>query len=406
LFAQTIGYQPYAGLVGNTGIEASYDKILTGQDSNLNLSDLGGLVNGASAANDVTVSLRVAAQQAARDALGARNGSVVALDVQTGEVLVMYSNPTFDPNSLTVHDSRAVQIAFTQINHAADTPALQRAYREIYPPGSTFKVVTAAAALDAGVATPDKQFPFLSQLALPQSPIPLQNFGGETCGGTLIESLVQSCNTTFGQLGLDLGDSLVPAMRNCGVDTAPPPIDIAPAAAKSTGPAAGTFAQDKPGFAKAAIGQQDVAVSPLTMALIAAGIANHGQILQPHVVTTVQNSDGKTVKTIEPKLWKTCMTPATASALTSMMIQVVENPNGTGQAAQINGVTVAGKTGTAQNTGPAPHAWFIAFAPAEAPRYAVAVIVPNGGSNNNPEATGGAVAAPIAKQVLQQLLGK
>jgi peptidoglycan glycosyltransferase len=403
LFAQTVGYQSFAGLVGNSGVEQSYDKILTGQDTDLKLNDLGGLLSGASEANDVTLSLRVDAQQAARDALGDRQGSVVAVDVQTGEVLVMYSNPTFDANALTTHDSQAVQNAFNVINAGDTPPALQRAYREIYPPGSTFKVVTAAAALDLGVATPDRAFPFLSALNLPQSSVPLQNFDGETCGGTLVESLVQSCNTTFGQLGLDLGDSIVPAIRNCGVDTDPPPIDLSPSAAKSTGPAPGTFANDKPGFAKAAIGQQDVAVSPLGMALIAAGIANHGQILAPHVVSAVHDRDGKTVKTIEPKVWKTCMTPETATELTTMMEQVVEG--GTGTAAQIDGVTVAGKTGTAQNSG-APHAWFIAFAPAEAPRYAVAVIVPNGGSTNDPEATGGAVAAPIAREVLQQLLSR
>jgi peptidoglycan glycosyltransferase len=400
LFAHTVGYQSFAGLVGNTGVEASYDKILTGRDTSLKLSDLGGLVSGASDTNNVVTSLRVDAQQAARDALGDRPGSVVAIDVQTGGVVAMYSNPTFDPNTLAVHDSASVQTAFNMIN-ANNGPALQRAYREVYPPGSTFKVVTAAAALDQGVATPDRIFPTLTELPLPQSPTPLQNFDGEACGGSLVESLVQSCNTTFAQLGLDLGDALVPAMQNCGIDTDPTPIDLDPSAARTTGPAAGSFQQDKPGFAKSAIGQQDVAVTPLSMALIAAGIANHGQILEPHVVSEIQNADGKTVKTIQPKVWKTCMTPTTAAALTNMMEQVVQS--GTGQAAQIDGVTVAGKTGTAQNSG-APHAWFIAFAPAETPRYAVAVIVPNGGTNNDPEATGGAVAAPIARQVLQTLL--
>jgi len=179
-----------------------------------------------------------------------------------------------------------------------------------------------------------------------------------------------------------------------------PPIDLAPNAVESVGPRVG---DDRARFALAGIGQGDVFTSPLQMALIASGIANGGVIKQPHVVKQIQNSDGKVVRTIDPGDWKTCMSPTTAQTLTNMMVQVVNQ--GTGTAAQIDGVEVAGKTGTAQTgvEGEAPHAWFISFAPANAPRYAVAVIVEHGGSFGN-EATGGAVAAPIAKQVLQNLL--
>jgi peptidoglycan glycosyltransferase len=160
---------------------------------------------------------------------------------------------------------------------------------------------------------------------------------------------------------------------------------------------------DQARFALAGIGQGDVFTSPLQMALIAAGIGNGGVIMQPHVVKEIQNSDGKTVRTTDPTPWKTCMSPATSLALTNMMIQVVEQ--GTGTAAQIDGVQVAGKTGTAQTgvAGENPHAWFISFAPANAPKYAVAVIIEHGG-NFGSEATGGEVAAPIAKDVLQNLL--
>ena len=353
------------------------------------------------------LSLSQKAQQAARDALGGQRGSVVAVDTKTGEIVAMYSNPTFDPNAMAGHDSQAVQAAFNALSQDPTNPALPRAYREIYPPGSSFKIITSAAALDSplGITPFAPVYPVVTEIPLPNSGgQTLSNFDGEFCGGNLTESLVHSCNTTFGQIGLDLGNSLVPAINNCGVGVGPPPLDLSPGAVGSSGPAAGTFQNDQPGFAKAAIGQQDVAVTPLEMALAAAGIANGGVIMQPHVVHEIQNSDGATVKTIANEPWKTCITPQNARALTDMMVQVVERGTGTG--AQIPGITVAGKTGTAQSApGTAPHAWFVAFAPAEAPRYAVSVIVEHGGAAGGDDATGGAIAAPIAKQVLEALLG-
>jgi peptidoglycan glycosyltransferase len=399
LFAHTAGYQSFVNLVGSSGVENTYDKVLTGQDTSLQLNDIGGLLNGKSATNNVVLSLTEAAQKAAADALGADRGSVVALDVKTGAVLAMYSNPTFDPNGLSVHNTQFVQTVFNQIN-SGDKPALQRAYRDRYSPGSTFKVITSKSAIEAGIARPDDPvFPARDGFQIPGTNTTLGNFGGETCGGTLEESLINSCNATFADLGYQLGDGFAPAMDACGIDSTPP-IDLAPNAVASVGPRAG---EDRARFALAGIGQGDVFTSPLQMALIAAGIANGGVIKQPHVVKEIQNTDGKVVRTIDPGDWMTCMSPTTAQTLTGMMVQVVNQ--GTGVAAQIDGVEVAGKTGTAQTGVPGenPHAWFISFAPANAPRYAVAVIVEHGGSFGS-EATGGAVAAPIAKQVLQNLL--
>lgn len=403
LFAQISGYQSF--VVGNTGVEASYNNVLTGHDVGLQLSDIGGLFTGKDKTGNVVLSISQQAQQAARDALEGQRGSVVAIDVRTGEIVAMFSNPTYDPNVMAGHDTQAVQAAFNALSQDPTNPALPRAYREIYPPGSSFKIITSAGALDTGLATPfDPFYPVVTQIPLPNSGgQSLSNFGGELCGGNLTESLVHSCNTTFGQIGLDLGNALVPAINNCGVGVGPPPLDLSPGAVGSAGPAAGTFQSDQPGFAKAAIGQQDVAVTPLEMALAAAGIANGGVIMAPHVVHEIQDSDGATVKTIENKPWKTCITPQNARALTDMMVQVVQRGTGTG--AQIPGITVAGKTGTAQNAGTAPHAWFVAFAPAENPRYAISVIVENGGKSGGDDATGGAIAAPIAKQVLEVLLG-
>jgi peptidoglycan glycosyltransferase len=400
LFAQVSGYQPFVD-VGNTGVEASYDKVLTGQDLSLKLQDIGGLFDTKSDTDNVVLTLRQSVQQAAAGALGDTKGSVVALDVKSGAVLAMYSNPSFDPNFLAVHNPLVAQTAYNYINSdASGTAALQRAYREIYPPGSTFKVVTAKSAMELGQARPDTQFPFLNDYTIPGTSQPISNFGGENCGGTLIESLTISCNTTFLKLGYGMGPAFVPQMEQCGIHSAIP-IDLSPGSATSTGP---TATSEKPRFALAGIGQGEVATTPLQMALIAAAVANGGVIKEPHVMQEIQDSQGKTVETFQAKDWRTCMSSNTAAALKDMMVDVVDH--GTGTQAQIDGVQVAGKTGTAQNGTPTPHAWFIAFAPADNPQYAVAVVVPFGGHNSDETATGGTVAAPIAKQVLLALLGR
>jgi peptidoglycan glycosyltransferase len=404
LFSQVVGYQSFQQ--GNVGVEASYNDALTGKDTSIKLNNLGKILSGDTDTGNVVLSLSQKAQQAARDALAGQRGSVVAINVKTGEIAAMYSNPTFDPNPLTSHDAQAAQAAFTALTADPNNPALPRAYREIYPPGSSFKVITSSVALDSnlGITPTNPVYPSVQSIPLPNSGGQnLANFDNEVCGGNITESLVNSCNTTFGQIGLDLGNALVPGINNCGVGVGPPPLDVSPGAVGSTGPAAGTFAQDQPGFAKAAIGQQSVAVTPLEMALAAAGIANGGVIMQPHVVHEIQNADGSVAKTIANAPWKTCISPQNARALTDMMVQVVQRGTGTG--AQIPGITVAGKTGTAQTVqGAAPHAWFVAFAPAENPQYAVSVLVEHGGKTNDETATGGAIAAPIAGRVLETLL--
>ena len=402
LFAHVAGYQSFVNLVGSSGVEESYNKELTGQDASLRLENIGNAFRGKAETNDVVLSLTESAQRTAESALAGQKGSVVALDVQTGAVVAMYSNPTFNPNGLSVHDSPTVQQTFNDINSVAnDRPALQRAYRDRYPPGSTFKVVTSKSAMELGKATPtEPTFDFTDGFDIPGTTSKLRNFGGETCGGTLEESLIASCNATFAALGYEMGDDFAGQMQQCGIQSTPP-IDLAPSAIESVGPVAGEF---RARFALAGIGQGDVATSPLQMALIAEGIANGGLIREPYVVSEVRNSDGQTVRTTQPKDWMTCMQPATAAALTNMMVEVVNQGTGVNASMADDGIQVAGKTGTAETAdGERPHAWFIAFAPAEAPRYAVAVIVERGGSSQS-ETTGGAVAAPIAKQMLQNLL--
>ena len=403
LFAQVVGYQSIQ--FGSVGVESKYSSQLAGKDLGLVARNLGQLVSGQPVTGTVVLTLSARAQLAAAAALNGRRGSVVVLDVHTGGIVAMYSNPTFDPNLLATHDVKRAQIARAFLLAAQDQPLLARAWREIYPPGSTFKTVTAATALTDGVDV-KKNFPNLKELPLPLTTNVLENFGGEHCGGTLEEGFIQSCNTTYGQVGLDLADRFVAGAQRFGVAATPPPSDLDPGIVKSIGPAPGTFKTEAPLFAQAAIGQGPVAVTPLQMALVAEAVATGGVILQPHVVDRIEGPNGTVVRHVPTKQWQRAMDPDTAATLKQWMIQVVQR--GTGTAAQIPGVTVAGKTGTAETgTNENPHAWFIAIAPAEAPQYAVAVLVEHGGTSGaNAEVTGGRVAAPVAAQVLRALLGK
>jgi peptidoglycan glycosyltransferase len=401
LFSQIVGYQ--SAVFGNTGVEKTYNNELAGRDPLLQIRNVGDLLAGKEPIGNVVLSTSASLQAAARDALGAQHGSVVVMNPKTGGILAMYSNPSYDPQPFASHNSQTVQDYEKLLRANPDKPDLPRAYRERFPPGSTFKVVTSSVALGTGRFTPESVFPVLTELDLPQTNNTLKNFGGESCGGTLARSFQQSCNTTFGQIGLDLANEFVPGMQKFGIGSAPP-LDVSPGAAGSVGPPPGSFQQNQPLFAFAGIGQGDVAVTPLQMALSAAAVANNGQIMQPHVADHITDGDDNTVKTIDPKAWRTAMTPQVASTVTTMMVSVVEG--GTGTAARIPGVSVAGKTGTAQVQGAAaPHAWFVGFAPAEDPQVVVAVLVEHGGSVGS-EATGGRVAAPIAAQMMRMVLGR
>jgi peptidoglycan glycosyltransferase len=220
------------------------------------------------------------------------------------------------------------------------------------------------------------------------------------CGGLLPELFRVSCNTGFAQIGLDIGGPpLAGEAADYGFNKTPP-LDL-PAVAKSFFPPGDSFVHDQPGLAKSAIGQENVAATPLQMALIASAIANNGVIMRPHILARVNNSEGQVVRTYQPSPWIRATSPQTAAQMTQLMVSVVQN--GTGTAAQIPGVQVAGKTGTAQTGNNTIHAWFACFAPSAQPKIAVAVLVENQPESN--EATGGAIAAPIAKAVLQAALG-
>lgn len=403
LFGHVSGFQSI--VYGNSGIEREYNDELSGRSPIVriqSITDLPGVLVNEEQTGTVVLTMTAAAQQLAKDALGDRRGSIVVMDPKTGAIVAMYSNPSYDPTPLAGHNPQAVQDAYTLLNLDPTKPMLPRTYAEIYAPGSTYKIVTTASALDTGTATPDTEFPVVRSIDLPQTTNELQNFGGSNCGGTLFESFVKSCNTTFGTLGLQMGNAFVPAMERFGIHHRLP-LDLSnPGAVRSTGPAPGSFDDNQPEFAYAGIGQGLVATTPLQMALVAASVANGGLAATPHVAGQILDARGTVVRTMNPGPWQRAMSPEAAGAINQMMVAVVER--GTGRNARVDGVTVAGKTGTAQVDGQtAPHAWFVGYAPAENPRFAIAVLIEHGGGSGD-EATGGRVAAPIAGDVLAQLL--
>lgn len=399
LWSSVTGF--YSVVNGRTELELAANDALTGRGDQLFFTRVRDVLTGRRPEGAaVETTLLPAAQQAARDGLGDQQGAVVAIEPSTGKILALVSTPGFDPNALATHDTKAAGEAFSALSTAEGNPLRSNATKEVYPPGSTFKLVTAAAALESGSYTPQSPLPAPVELDLPQTTATVGNFGGGGCGAdpiTLADALRVSCNTSFAQLGLDLGDDAIRTQAerfgfNEGFTI---PTVVVPSVFPDD--------LDAPETAGSAIGQRDVRATPIQMAMVSAAIANGGQLMQPYLVQTVRSADLHTIDETEPKLLSTAVSPGTAAALRDMMVGVVAD--GSGTSAQIPGVQVAGKTGTAQ-TGDdqAPHAWFTAFAPADAPRVAVAVIVEHGGSAGN-EATGGRVAAPIAKAVIQAVLG-
>ena len=407
LFSQIVGYESLN--LGATGVEYTYSADLAGKTFKLQAHSLADILATKQVVGTVVLTASTTAQQAAADALAGRTGSIVVLDVQTGGILAAYSNPAYDPNLLVTHNTQKAEFAKNLMLLDPANPLLPHAWGEIYPPGSTFKTVTASIAIQNNIDV-NKIFPFVTEIPLPQTNgQTLKNFGGERCGGTLLNSFIVSCNTTFGQVGFDLGDTFASGIQNFGVQTAPPAeprSGIYPPIVQSTGPDPGTFQHNQPAFMQDAIGQNQVAVTPLQMAMVAEAIATGGVILAPHVVDCVLDPNDDVVSRVPVQQYRRAVDSATAATMTNFMLQVVNDPRGTGTAAQIPGVQVAGKTGTAQTVpGQRPHAWFIAFAPADKPRFAVAVFVDHGGATGGTdEVTGGRVAAPLAKQVLQKLL--
>ena len=395
LYSVVTGYYSYDH--GRTGLENSYNTQLAGTDDSLFVRRLVDLVTDRSpegASVQTTIVPRV--QKAATEALGNQKGAVVALDPKTGAVLAMVTSPSYDANEIASHDIEKANKAWTRLAKDKTRPLANRAAREIYPPGSTFKLVTAAAALEDGMS-PDTEVASPDRLKLPNTQTYLPN--STNCGGsktTISNALRVSCNTAFANLGLEVGqDKLREQAQKFGFN------------ARHLADLNGVASQfpdemDQAQLALSAIGQYDVAASPLQMAMVTAGIANDGAVMDPYVVSMVQGPDLKPLSSTNPAKLSQAMTPANAKELQEMMRIVVSQ--GTGSAAQISGVDVAGKTGTAQSDPTRkPFAWFTSFAPVDDPKVAVAVIVEDADIPRQ-DIAGGRVAAPIARATMQAAL--
>jgi len=390
LYAPVTGY--YSVVYNSSGIEDAENDVLAGSDPRLTLRRLADLFTGRDpAGGNVELTLDPAVQQAAMSGLEGVTGAVVALDPSTGAILGLASTPSFDPNQLSSHDPAAIRAYRESLT---DDQVTNQAISQRYSPGSIFKVVVSAAALATGDYTPETPIPAPDTLTLPGTSTTMENFDGESCNGgadqPLIDALTISCNTAFAQLGIDLGEDAVRDMaEGFGItdEGFEMPLSVVPSKL-------GDIENDAQ-LGISSIGQQDVQLTPMQGAMIAAAVANRGTLMKPYLVSQVQAPDLTVIDKTDPEEMSTPVSEEVAGQLTEMMTSVVNN--GTGRRARIDGVQVAGKTGTAENSAD-DHSWFIGFAPADDPKIAVAVFVRNGAG------TGGDISAPIAKNVIQAYL--
>ena len=397
-YAHLTGY--YSLILQRSGLERSLNEELTGRPTEVVAQNLGDLIGGANRpGNAVHLTVDGEIQAAAESALDGREGAIVVIDPRSGAVLASYANPTFDPNPLSSHDHAQIRDAWDELREADDNPLLDRATSELYPPGSAFKLIVAAAALERGEA-PESEYPDEEIYDVPQTSANIGNFGGGTCGSdetiSLADAFRVSCNTVFARLGVELGDEhLIEQAERFGFNR-DLPYDL------STATSHIPHELDPPATAQSALGQRDVRATPMHFAVIAASIANGGELLRPYAVANVLSPDGQVVQGPNDGPWTgggmdaRPMSARTAEQLRQMMIDTVAS--GTGQGAQIDGVEVGGKTGTAQAE-PGTVAWFVGFAGDD---VAIAVVIPT----EDEDATGGRLAAPLARDVLQVALDR
>lgn len=415
LYAHVTGYFSFE--FGATGVERTYNDELAGQSAEQRFESFFDFFGDGDTSADVVLTIDSQMQTAAAEALGERNGSVVALDPRTGAVLAYHSWPTYDPALVSTVDIGAARAAKVTYDSDPAVPLLTRAHREVFPPGSTFKVITTASALEHGRATPTSPvFETLVEYPLPLTNVTLRNFGGQPCGGDLATSLARSCNTSFAEIGAEyLGPELLTATAERFGFNETPPFDI-PLAVASRFPndygiqlgesdvvPPAPIVEGSSLLAQAAIGQYDVRATPLQMALMTAGVANSGEIMEPHVMSEIRDvSDGELIQASTSALWRRAVSPDVAEVTADLMVGVVAD--GTATALQRPGLRVGAKTGTAQtNTEAATddtHAWIVVFAgPENAPAEVVIAVmveaVPGQGQQ-----TGGGTAGPIAAAVL------
>ncbi len=402
LYAPVTGFIPLNG--APTGLEYALNGELSGTSDAQFFDKMNALITGQNPKGaSVEVTIDPVAQQAAWDALGNLTGSVVVSEPATGRILAMVSKPSYDPNLLTVHDNQQVTDSYQSLLNDADDPLINRAIKALNPPGSVFKLVVVTAALESGKFTPESTFPNPATFQLPGSSAIVINSGGGTCGGggdtvTIATALRLSCNIPLAELGLQLGDKAIRDTAekfgfNSDYST---PLDVS----KSVYPTVLDDAQT----ALSAFGQTDVRATALQMAMVSAAIANGGQLMTPNLVDKVTAPNLSPIQVFEPEKMERVMSAETAATLTQMMVKGVQD--GAASNARIDGVEVAGKTGTAENAEDEPYTlWFTGFAPAADPKYAITVLVEDGGGLGQ-TGFGNLLAAPIAKQVLEAVLNK
>lgn len=396
-YAPLTGY--YSLVYGDSGLEEAYDGVLSGADNRLFVRRVTDLITGRKTKGGyLRLTIDPEVQAVAQQALGGRRGAVVALDPTTGAVLAMVTSPSYDPNLLSSHSPAKIRAAYQKLVTDRNRPLRNRGTQEVYPPGSTFKIVTAAAALESGMS-PSTLVPCPRELKLPLTrDTVIRNFGGASCEAPQVPlqaAFQKSRNTSFASLGLSLGgERLREQAERFGFNAEP---DFPLALDRSVVP----DGLNQPQAAQSAIGQFDVRATPLQMAMVAAAVANRGTVMRPFVVSSVEGPDLKVLERAQPQRFgdRPAVSERTAAALAAMM-EAAAGPGGTGTAAAIDGVRVAGKTGTAQRgEGQLAHTWFVGFAPVDRPQIAVAVLIEEGGGVA--DATGGKVAAPVGGAVLR-----
>lgn len=402
LYAPITGY--YSINHGMSGLELAMNDQLSGQSNAQFFDQVLALVTGANPRGaSVRLTLNASVQQAARDALGDLTGAAIALNPKTGQILALVSTPSYDPNDVASHDADTAATAYQALIDSSNSPLANRAIAStLYHPGSVFKLVVAAAALDSGAMTTSTAVPNPASLTLPQSTSTIQNSGGGKCGKgdnvTIAESLLRSCNIPFAEIGQIVGENTIrDYAEKFGFGAT---IEIPMPATPSVYPSGMDDAQ----LMLSSFGQYDVQVSPLQIAMVTSAIANGGRLMKPTVVDSVLAPDLSPLTTFEPTEYSVPITEGTASTLVQMMINNVQS--GVASNAKIPGIAVAGKTGTAENGDGAPYTlWFTGFAPAEDPQVVVTVMVENGGGLGQ-TGTGNSVAAPIARAIMKAVLSQ
>ena len=389
LCAHVLGY--LSARYGRTGIEGALDPQLSGMGARPSPLALNPLLTGQRKAGDnVYLTLDLAAQKAASRALGNRRGAVVALDPSTGRILALVSHPSFNPAKVDAN--------WQALIHDHRRPLLDRALQGRYQPGSTFKVLTASAAVDTGTETPNDMFDCPGYVRIGRFTI--HEMDHEVHGHlSLAQALAQSCNVTFSEVGIKLGaDRLLEYVHRFWVDrpldfilpTRPGQIIGKATRNGKTGPNMRLLAIPSI-LAQTAFGQGQVVITPLEDAMISAAVANHGILMKPYLVDRIVDPEGHVVQQTRPTILAQPIRPSTASAVTSMM--ELTFTEGTARHLQVPGLLMAGKTGTAQNPGGRTHAWFVGFAPADHPRVVAACVVENGG-------VGGVEAGPVVRATI------